>query len=99
MYSGDFVSAHWLTRIPDLAHIIPVSTIRSAPPPALRLIISDTPIPVESEQESDWNSQNWVGDALERLVVAGYLDPKARDRALDEMVDAVLEASDEEIEG
>lgn len=44
----------------------------------------------------DWNSQNWVGDALGRLVTAGYLDTKDRDRALDEMVDVVLEAKDEE---
>ena len=45
--------------------------------------------------DADWNSQNWVGDALARLVMAGYLDEEAERKGLDEMVDAVLEASDE----
>jgi hypothetical protein len=45
--------------------------------------------------DADWNSQNWVGDALVRLVEAGYLDEKASSRGLDELVDAVMEASDE----
>ncbi|KAJ5965651.1 hypothetical protein N7481_012365 [Penicillium waksmanii] len=65
-------------------------------PPALRLITSETPIPIDIAEEMDWNAQNWVGDALDRLVKAGYLDTEDRDRALDEMVDAVLEAKDEE---
>ncbi|KAJ5111140.1 hypothetical protein N7532_001675 [Penicillium argentinense] len=81
----------------DLAHIIPVSTLEAAPPSALRLITSDTLIPSNASDEQDWNSQNWVGDALGRLVKAGYLDAGDRDRALDEMVDAVLEAGDEEV--
>lgn len=37
-----------------------------------------------------------MGDALGRLVRAGYLGAGDRDRALDEMVDVVLEARDEE---
>ncbi|CAI7593427.1 unnamed protein product [Penicillium pancosmium] len=82
-----------------LARVIPVSSIKTAPPPALRLITSETPIPVDIAEEMDWNSQNWVGDALGRLVTAGYLDTKDRDRALDEMVDVVLEAKDEETSG
>ena len=56
--------------------------------------MSKTPIPVG---EADWNSQNWVGDALDRLVAAGHLDRKTRDRGLDEMVDVIMEAGDEEI--
>ncbi|KAJ5396868.1 hypothetical protein N7509_004981 [Penicillium cosmopolitanum] len=82
-----------------LARVIPVSSIKTAPPPALRLITSETPIPIDIAEEMDWNSQNWVGDALGRLVTAGYLDTKDRDRALDEMVDVVLEAKDEETSG
>ncbi|KAJ5768317.1 hypothetical protein N7533_000900 [Penicillium manginii] len=80
----------------NLARVIRVSSIQNAPPPALRLITSETPIPIDIPEEMDWNSQNWVGDALGRLVRAGYLGAGDRDRALDEMVDVVLEARDEE---
>jgi hypothetical protein len=45
--------------------------------------------------DADWNSQNWVGDALERLVEAGYWDEQDSARGVNELVDAVLEASDE----
>lgn len=97
-YNLSFISAHTNTCCDiDLARIIPVASVPTAPPPALCLITADTPIPVDDPEKLDWNSQNWVADALERLVTAGYLDPKAKDRALDEMVDAVLEAGDEEI--
>lgn len=81
----------------ELARVIPVSSITNAPSSALRLIISDTPIRLGASEGSDWNSQNWVGEALDRLVVAGYLDAGAKDKALDKMVDAVLEAGDEEV--
>lgn len=90
----------WITDLSihaELARVIPVSSITNAPSAALRLIISDTPIRLGASEESDWNSQNWVGEALDRLVVAGYLDAEAKDKALDKMVDAVLEAGDEEV--
>lgn len=61
---------------------------------SLRATISGTPV---VNQDGDWNSQNWVGDALGRLVTAGYLESGARDRALDAMVDVILEAKDEEL--
>ncbi|KAJ5692387.1 hypothetical protein N7462_001810 [Penicillium macrosclerotiorum] len=78
-----------------LAQAIRVSSIPdTVPVPALRATASGTPIP---EATGDWNSQNWVGDVLERFVNAGYLDGEARDRGLDEMVDVVMEAKDEEI--
>lgn len=60
---------------------------------SLRAVISGTPV---AGQEMDWNSQNWVGDALERLVTAGYLTPEQKDKGLDGMVDIILEATDEE---
>lgn len=81
----------------DLARVIRIASIPdSIPGDILRQTISETPI--DKWKSGDWNSQNWVGDALGRLVDAGYLDAKDRDRGLDEMVDAVVEAGDEEIE-
>lgn len=80
----------------DLARTVPVSTIsESIPASALREIISQTPIP--NTEMDDWNSQDWVSDALGRLVEIGCLDESARDTALDGMVNAVLEAGDEEV--
>lgn len=79
---------------PDLARVIHISPIQdSVPVSTLRDIVSGTPI--LNSEGGDWNSQNWVGDALGRLVAAGYLDGKDRDRGLDEMVDVALEAGDE----
>lgn len=81
----------------DLARVIRVSSIPdSASGDIIRKTVSETPI--NTSESGDWNSQNWAGDALGRLVAAGLLDAKDRDRALDEMVDVVVEAGDEEIE-
>lgn len=74
-----------------MIHISPIQD--SVPVSTLRDIVSGTPI--LNSEGGDWNSQNWVGDALGRLVAAGYLDGKDRDRGLDEMVDVALEAGDE----
>lgn len=80
---------------PDLARVIRVSSIHdSIPVSTLRDLVSTTPL--STSEGGDWNSQNWVGDALARLVAAGYLDGRDRDRGLDEMVDVVVEAGDEE---
>ncbi|KAJ5780480.1 hypothetical protein N7457_005640 [Penicillium paradoxum] len=82
----------------DLARTIPVATLSSSTPIShLRETISRTPIPEVPAGEEDWNSQNWVWDTLERLVVAGYIDAETKDRGLEEMVEVVLEAGDEEI--
>lgn len=81
----------------ELARVIRIASIPdSIPGDMLRQTISETHI--NKNESGDWNSQNWVGDALGRLVAAGYLDAKDRDRGLDEMVDVVVEAGDEEIE-
>ncbi|OQD83353.1 hypothetical protein PENANT_c017G04046 [Penicillium antarcticum] len=56
------------THNPDL-DLDPISHIRS--------IISTTPVRCNGDTgvdgDEDWNSQNWVGDALGRLVLEGYL--------------------------
>jgi hypothetical protein len=67
---------------------------------SIRDIISKTPIrsngDTGSDGEEDWNSQNWVGDALGRLVLAGYLGAHARDLGIERMIEAIMEAGDEE---
>lgn len=65
--------------------------------PSLRETISRIPIPEKGDWGDDWNSQDWVSDVLGRMVEIGYLDAGERDRALDGMVNAVLEAGDEEV--
>lgn len=82
----------------DLARIVPVSILsESISIPTLRETISQVPIPENGDWGEDWNSQDWVSDVLERLVEMRCLDGAARDRALDGMVDAVLEARDEKV--
>ncbi|KAJ5459823.1 uncharacterized protein N7458_001375 [Penicillium daleae] len=77
-----------------LAKAVFVSSIPdTVPVSSLRAIVSETPV---DDLEGDWNSQNWVGDALGRLVTAGYLDAADKERAVDDMVDVILEAKDEE---
>ncbi|KAJ5198082.1 uncharacterized protein N7498_007199 [Penicillium cinerascens] len=77
----------------NLARVIQVSSIPdTVPVSSLQRIVADTPI---LNDDTDWNSQNWVGDTLERLVAVGYLDAEAQGRGLDEMVDAIMEATDE----
>jgi hypothetical protein len=76
----------------DIARVIRVSSLSdTVPVSSIQRTVAETPI----LNDDDWNSQNWVGDALGRLVEAGYLDKEAQGRGLDEMVDVVLEASDE----
>ena len=60
---------------------------------SLSAIISNTPVRNRRE-DADWNCQNWVGDALTRLVSYGHLDASQREAAIDKMVDACLEAKD-----
>ncbi|KAJ5668242.1 uncharacterized protein N7477_006812 [Penicillium maclennaniae] len=79
----DFGDIARVVRVCSLSDTVAVSSIRRT--------VAETPI----MNDADWNSQNWVGDALARLVEAGYLDEEAERKGLDEMVDAVMEASDE----
>ena len=82
-FSVGLAKAVTVSSIPDT---VSVSSLRAA--------VSGTPV---TNQDGDWDSQNWVGDAtLGRLVTAGYLESGAGDRALGVMVDVILEAKDEE---
>lgn len=78
--------------------MIPVSSISdSVSPSSLRETVSGTTI-LNGQEDGDWNSQNWVGDVLGRMVKKGYIDALAQERGIDGMVDAILEAEDEEME-
>ncbi|KAJ5116210.1 hypothetical protein N7456_000558 [Penicillium angulare] len=81
----------------NIARVIPVATIDSSGL-EMRDIISKTQI-ANGEVETDWNSQNWVGDVLDRLVSAGLLDVEKKERGVDDMIEAVLEAADENYVG
>jgi hypothetical protein len=82
----------------DIARIIPVSILSDATPVSvLRETIAQIPIPENGDWGDDWNSQDWVLDVLGRLVELGILKGETRDRAVDGMVNAVLEAGDEEV--
>ncbi|KAI1160376.1 hypothetical protein F5B18DRAFT_514000 [Nemania serpens] len=73
---------------------VPVATIPAAGPSdsLLRDVIWSTVI---DNEDISWNSQNWVGDAL--YLCTGYklISSEESDRAIDGMVDLVLQAQDE----
>lgn len=71
-----------VAELPDTISAASVSTV-----------VSNTPVK-NARHDADWNFQNWVSDALARLVGHGYLDAPQRDDAIDKMVDALLEAKD-----
>ncbi|KAL1855072.1 hypothetical protein Plec18167_004475 [Paecilomyces lecythidis] len=74
-------------RVADIPDIIS--------PALIKLIILMTPVKNQLE-DMPWNCQNWVGDALSRLVAYNYVTEADRERAIDEMVTACFEAEDEE---
>ncbi|PYI32685.1 hypothetical protein BP00DRAFT_445305 [Aspergillus indologenus CBS 114.80] len=73
-------------RVADLQESISEASIRS--------VVARTPVK-NGPTDADWNCQNWVGDALTRLVAHGYLSASQRESAIDKMTDACLEAGDE----
>lgn len=53
--------------------------------------------PVRNDpQHKDWNCQNWVGEALQKLVEINCITSQKRKEALDRMTDIILEAKDEQ---
>ncbi|WEW59037.1 hypothetical protein PRK78_004505 [Emydomyces testavorans] len=61
---------------------------------AIRSILAATKVR-NGIDDGDWNCQNWVGDALQQLVDQSWLSAELRDNAIDQMLDACLEAEDE----
>ena len=78
-----------------LAKLILVADIPdSFSPDRIQAIVASTPIR-NGRLNRDWNSHNWVGEALSGLVVAGCLKFDERERGVDKMMDACMEARDE----
>ncbi|KAK2797041.1 hypothetical protein FQN50_009344 [Emmonsiellopsis sp. PD_5] len=73
--------------VAELPDSISVASIKSA--------ISSTVVR-NGRDDMDWNCQNWVGDALTRLVDNGYLSATQRIAAVDQMASACSEAKDED---
>lgn len=79
----------------QLAKKIPVAGLQNNFDEAsLRRVISRTPVKNDC-MDADWNCQNWVADALSRMVSSGYLNASQRASAIDRMTDVLLEARDE----
>ncbi|RDW84038.1 uncharacterized protein DSM5745_04364 [Aspergillus mulundensis] len=80
-----------------LAKVIPVTEIASdIGEESIRQTVERTPI-CNGRDDLDWNCQNWVGDALARLVDRGWLDAETREDGIDKMADACLEAKDDAV--
>ncbi|KAL2376099.1 hypothetical protein RJ035_008117, partial [Blastomyces gilchristii] len=52
-------------------------------------------VPVNNNLD-DWNCQNWVGEALQRLVENNVISAEQISVALDGMVDLLLEGRDDQ---
>ncbi|KKK26881.1 hypothetical protein ARAM_001224 [Aspergillus rambellii] len=79
----------------NLVQVVPVTDIpTSIGEDSIRETVSRTPIR-NGRLDLDWNCQNWVGDALNRLVHRGWITVEQRADAIDKMADACLEAHDD----
>ncbi|KAJ0415048.1 hypothetical protein BJY00DRAFT_269486 [Aspergillus carlsbadensis] len=79
----------------DLVKVVPVTEIpTSIGEDSICETVSRTPIR-NGRMDLDWNCQNWVGDALKRLVDRGWITGDQRGMAIDRMADACLEAGDD----
>ncbi|KAJ5093215.1 hypothetical protein N7456_009076 [Penicillium angulare] len=75
-----------------LAATIPVAEFSDAVNPwSIRPVVSATPI---KNGDLGWNCQNWVADALGRLVDFGYLTTAQREPAYRQMIRVIMEAPD-----
>ena len=78
-----------------LAKKIPVAELQdSISEASIRGVISRTLVK-NNPADADWNCQNWVADALARMVRNGYLSASQRASAIDQMTDVCLQAEDE----
>ncbi|CBF87485.1 uncharacterized protein ANIA_09369 [Aspergillus nidulans FGSC A4] len=80
-----------------LAKVVPVTDIPTKiGEDSICQTVERTPIR-NGRDDLDWNCQNWVGDALARLVDRGWITQEHREDAIDKMADACLEARDDAI--
>lgn len=76
--------------------LIPVSSpLDKFTKSVIQSVCSQTPVRNDAFHQ-DWNCQNWVGEALARLVAIGCVTAQERSDALDKMLDVCLEAEDEQ---
>ncbi|OQD68447.1 hypothetical protein PENDEC_c035G03162 [Penicillium decumbens] len=96
---GEFVFRAYDNYNPErsrkLARKIPVAELQdSISEVSIRGVISRTLVK-NARDDADWNCQNWVGDALVRMVTNGHLNASQRDSAIGAMTDVLLDAKDE----
>lgn len=78
-----------------LAKRIPVAVLQDhIGEPSIRGVVSRPPVK-NGRVDADWNCQNWVVDALTRMVSSGYLNASQRASAIVQMTNACLDAKDE----
>ncbi|KAL4877875.1 Pyruvate/Phosphoenolpyruvate kinase-like domain-containing protein [Aspergillus karnatakaensis] len=83
------------STVGELAKVVPVTEIPTdIGEEAIVQTVERTPIR-NGRDDLDWNCQNWVGDALKRLVERGWIEGGTRDEAIEKMVEGCLEAGDE----
>lgn len=75
------------------AKAIDVAKITGMSKDLIRSTIAATPT---VNNTRDWDCQKWVGDVLTKLSNLGWIDPTARSNGISHMVDATMEAVDEE---
>ncbi|KAJ8124563.1 hypothetical protein O1611_g9077 [Lasiodiplodia mahajangana] len=80
-------------KSPTFVGSVVVATISStgSSDSRLRDVIWSTPI---NNSENSWNCQNWVGDALSLCIEDKLILSEESDRAIDGMVDFILQARD-----
>ena len=76
----------------DIVGKIYVGDIDDPAGKAVLSIISRTPV---DNSDRSWNCQNWVGDALKRLSERRLITDADRSKAIDAMVEVLLDAPDE----
>ncbi|KAJ5648025.1 hypothetical protein N7490_004397 [Penicillium lividum] len=89
-----------LNNHPKNLNLTVVASIPVCSPPdsITKRMIQETCIRVpvwNDPRHSDWNCQNWVGEALAGLVAIGCVTQEERLNAVAQMVDVCLEAEDE----
>ncbi|KAJ5551007.1 hypothetical protein N7535_001054 [Penicillium sp. DV-2018c] len=57
----------------------------------IHMVCASTPVR-NTNRDRDWNCQNWVGEALAKLVKVGCLSEEERRVAIGKMVEIILEA-------